>query len=173
MARRAIPIILTEPDQQELERWVNAHKTPQQVAQRCRIILATAKGQQDKEVARSMGINYKTVALWRQRFLSEGPDCLWEVAAGRGRKPRLTPDKIEEIIHATLQTTPSAATQWSCRTMAEKQGVSKATVNRIWHAATSNGSLQALAGPQILGETHRCRGPLSQSSRESTRALCG
>ena len=26
--------------------------------------------------------------LWRKRFLDEGSDCLWEVAAGRGRKPR-------------------------------------------------------------------------------------
>jgi transposase len=134
MARRATPIILTESDQQELERWVNAHKTPQQVAQRCRIVLGTAKGQQDKEIAKTMSINPKTVALWRQRFLREGPDCLWEVAPGRGRKPRFTADKIEEIIHTTLQTTPPAATQWSCRTMAEKQGVSKATVNRIWQS---------------------------------------
>jgi len=134
MPRRTTPVVLSESDQQELERWVNAHRTPQQVAQRCRIVLATAKGQQDKEIAKSMGINYKTVALWRQRFLREGPDCLWEVVTGRGRKPRLTPDKIEEIINATLQTTPTAATQWSCRTMAEKQGVSKATVNRIWQS---------------------------------------
>lgn len=134
MSRHAIPVVLSESDRQELERWVSAHKTPRQVAQRCRIVLAAAKEQQDKEIAGSMGINYKTVALWRQRFVSEGPDCLWEVATGRGRKPRLTTDKIEKIIDATLQTTPTAATQWSCRTMAEKQGVSKATVNRIWQS---------------------------------------
>lgn len=134
MPRHATPVVLSESDRQELERWVNAHKTPQQVAQRCRIVLATAKRQQDKEIAKDMGINYKTVALWRRRFLTEGPDCLWEVATGRGRKPQLTPDKIEEVINATLQTKPAAATQWSCRTMAEKQGVSKATVNRIWQS---------------------------------------
>jgi transposase len=134
MPRRTTPVVLSESDRQELERWVNAHRTPQQVAQRCRIVLATAKGQQDKEIAKGMGINYKTVALWRQRFQSEGPDCLWEVATGRGRKPRLTPEKIGKIIDATLQTKPAAATQWSCRTMAEMQGVSKATVNRIWQS---------------------------------------
>jgi transposase len=134
MARRAVQVVLSEPDRLELERWVSAHRTPQQVAQRCRIVLAAAKGQQDKDIAGSMGINHKTAALWRQRFLSEGPDCLWEVAAGRGRKPQLTADKIERIIDATLQTTPAAATHWSCRTMAEKQGVSKATVSRIWQS---------------------------------------
>ncbi len=58
----------------------------------------------------------------------------WEVAAGRGRKPQFTADKIEEVINATLQSKPAGATHWSCRTMAEEQGVSKATINRIWQS---------------------------------------
>jgi transposase len=129
-----MPVTLNEADQKELERWVSAHRTPQQVAQRCRIVLAAANGQPDKDIAVNMQINVKTVALWRQRFAGEGPDCLWEVAQGRGHKPRFTPDKIEGIINATLQTKPAGATHWSCRTMAEKYGVSKATVNRIWQS---------------------------------------
>jgi transposase len=132
MSRQAIQVTLNESDRHELEGWVGAHRTPQQVAQRCRIVIAAANGQQDKAIAKHLQINYKTAALWRQRFCNEGPDCLWEVASGRGRKPQLTSAKIEEIINATLQTKPKGATHWSCRTMAEKQGVSKATINRIW-----------------------------------------
>jgi transposase len=134
MPRHAIQVTLNEMDSQELKRWVGAHRTPQQVAQRCRIILAAAAGRQDKDIAKSMQINYKTVALWRQRFCSEGTDCLWEVATGRGRKPQLTTDKIEEVINATLQIKPEGATHWSCRTMAEEQGISKSTINRIWQS---------------------------------------
>ena len=134
MPRRAVSIILSESDSRELERWVNAHRTPQQVALRCRIILETAKGYRDKDIAKSMSINFKTVALWRQRFSKEGPDCLWEVAAGRGRKAKYTAEKVEEVISATLQTKPHGATHWSCRTMAEKHDISKATVNRIWQS---------------------------------------
>lgn len=134
MPRHAMQITVSEADHKELERWVSAHRTPQQVAQRCRIILEAAKGQQDKDIAAGMQINFKTVALWRQRFCSEGPDCLWEVAGGRGRKPQFTADKVEEIIKTTLQTNPKGATHWSCRTMAEQQGVSKATINRIWQS---------------------------------------
>jgi transposase len=125
---------MSEFDRQEMERWVSAHRTPQQVAQRCRIILAAAKGQQDKDIAENMQINVKTVALWRQRFCHKGPDCLWEVATGRGRKPQISAEKIGEIITATLQTRPPGTTHWSCRTMAEEQGVSKATINRIWQS---------------------------------------
>jgi transposase len=134
MPRQAAPIILSQTDQTELERWVAAHRTPQQVAQRCRIVLAAAAGQQDKAIAADLDINYKTVALWRQRFGREGIDGLWEVAQGRGRKPVYSVQKIKAIIDATLQTRPPGATQWSCRTMGQAQGVSKATVNRIWQS---------------------------------------
>lgn len=134
MPKHAIAVTIKESDRQELERWVSAHQTPQQVAQRCRIILAAAKGHQDKDIAQNLEINPKTVALWRQRFFKEGPECLWEVAAGRGRKPQFSADKVEAIINATLQTRPAGATHWSCRTMAEEQGVSKATISRIWQS---------------------------------------
>lgn len=75
---------LTETDRQELERWMAAHRTPQQVSQRCRIILAAAQGEQDR-IADDLDLNFKTAALWRKRFIREGSDGLWEVAAGRGR----------------------------------------------------------------------------------------
>jgi len=134
MARHALPVNLSETDRFELERWVAAHRTPQQVSQRCQIVLAAAQGQQDKLIAADLDINFKTAALWRKRFISEGPDCLWEVAEGRGRKSTLAQEDIERIIDATLQTKPIGATHWSCRTMAKAQGISKATVNRIWQS---------------------------------------
>ena len=54
MSRHAMLITLSESDRQELERWASAHRTPQQVAQRCRIVLAAANGQRDKDIAGSM-----------------------------------------------------------------------------------------------------------------------
>ena len=134
MPRVAAPICLATPDRLELERWVAAHGTPQQVTQRCRIILAAATGAQNQEVAQELEINPKTVALWRIRFCREGTDCLWAVAEGRGRKPLYDADKVAAIIEQTLQNRPTGATHWSCRTMAKVQGVSKATVNRIWQS---------------------------------------
>lgn len=134
VARIAEPICLGAVDRLELERWVAAHGTPQQVTQRCRIILAAAEGQQDKDIAEDLQINFKTVALWRGRFRQEGVDCLWEVASGRGRKPTYPGAKVAAIIKSTLRSKPPGATHWSCRTMAKEHGVSKATVNRIWQS---------------------------------------
>jgi transposase len=132
--RIAEPICLTESDRLELQRWVVAHKTPQQVTQRCHIILAAAAGRGDKDIAEELEVNFKTVALWRSRFRNEGTDCLWEVALGRGRKPTHAEAKVAAIIQATLQSRPAGASHWSCRSMAKAHGVSKATVNRIWQS---------------------------------------
>jgi len=41
---------------------------------------------------------------------------------------------VEAIVNATLHTTPREATHWSSRTLARAQGVSEATVRRIWRA---------------------------------------
>jgi len=38
---------------------------PQQVALRCRIVLAAAEGESDNAIAQRLQINRKTVALWR------------------------------------------------------------------------------------------------------------
>src|SRR5271167_4107633 len=121
MSRQAAPVMLNETDRQELAQWVRPHRTPQQVAQRCRIVLAAAQGRQDKVIAADLEINYKTVALWRRRFCQEGADSLWEVAEGRGRKPVYGQKKIKAIIDATLQTRPKGATHWSCRTLSRAQ----------------------------------------------------
>lgn len=129
---RAIKLNTTE--EEEINRWLNAHGTPQQVALRGRIVLAAAQGQSDNAVARDLEINRKTVGLWRARFAQEGIDSLWEVAPGRGRKSTFGAQKIKAIVDATLQTKPKGMTQWSCRLMAKQQKVSKSTVSNIWRS---------------------------------------
>lgn len=119
---------------EEIERWLNAHGTPQQVCLRSRIVLAAADGQADSAIARQLEINRKTVTLWRTRFSEDGIETLWEVAPGRGRKPSYSSKKIKTIVNATLQTKPKGMTHWSCRTMAEQHGVSKSTINNIWRS---------------------------------------
>ena len=109
MPRVARLISLNPEDRLELERWVDAHGTPQQVTQRCRIVLAASAGHQDKDVADTLQINFKTVALWRGRFLKEGVESLWEVASGRGRKPTYPITKVAAVIENTLQSRPAGA----------------------------------------------------------------
>jgi transposase len=125
---------LSPVERAQLQQWAAAHGTPQQVALRCRIVLASAEGQSDVAIAEQLAVNRKTVMLWRRRFREGRLDGLWEVAPGRGRKPRYDLDKIAAIVDATLQSKPEGMTHWSCRTLARSQGVSKSTVNNIWQA---------------------------------------
>src|SRR5258708_6621473 len=130
-----LPVIqLSTRDREEIGRWLTSHGTPQQVALRRRTVLAAAAGRSDSAVGQELEINRKTVMLWRRRFAQEGIDSLWEVAPGRGRRPAFGPDKIEAIVHATLQAKPKGMTQWSCRLMAKNQNVSKSTVSNIWRS---------------------------------------
>lgn len=123
---------LREADAEQLRQWVSAFGTPQQVALRSRIVLAAAAGQSDNAIAGGLAVNRKTVRLWRERFAEQGLDSVWEVAPGRGRKPSYGPNKIAAIVAATLDSKPRGMTQWSCRQLAEAQGVSKSTIHNIW-----------------------------------------
>src|SRR5271155_2402238 len=134
MPRCAPLVSLSIGDQEDIQGWLMAHGTPQQVALRSRIVLAAAEGHSDSAIARQLQVNRHTVILWRQRFLQEGKESLWEVAPGRGRKPTYGPEKIRAVVDATLQTKPKGMTQWSCRLMAKTQGLSKSTVSNIWRS---------------------------------------
>jgi transposase len=132
MPRTSLPIALSATDQARLGQWEAAHATPQQVALRCRIVLAAASGLENRAIGERLGISRHTVELWRQRVREQGIEQVWEIGAGRGRKPRYDQAKRDAIIKATLQTKPKAMTHWSCRLMAQAQEVSPSTVNRLW-----------------------------------------
>ena len=101
---------------------------------RCRIVALCASGESDVAIGKQMSVNRKTVALWRNRFLEQGLDGLWEIAPGRGRKPTFGFDKVSAIVDATLRSKPVGQTHWSCREMAKSQSASKSTVHNIWNA---------------------------------------
>ncbi len=132
MPKVARAVVLPEADRDEMQKWLRASSTPQQVALRARIVLMAAEGKQDLEIASELEVNRHTAALWRKRFLSEGLHVVWEIHPGRGRKPTYDENKVAAIIEATLQTKPKGSTHWSCRSMARAQQVSASTVNRVW-----------------------------------------
>lgn len=134
MPRPTTRVILSEAQRKQLQQWLAALGTPQQVALRCRIILSAADGKSEALIAAENHINRKTVRLWRERFNNQGSKTLWEIAPGRGRKATYDAERIKAVINATLQSKPRGSTQWSCRTMAEAQRISKSTVNNIWQS---------------------------------------
>ena len=127
-------LAMTDEQRRTLEAWVAARTSPQRIVLRSRIVLLAAEGMSNRKIASELKASRPTVIVWRERFAQGGPVALQEDASGRGRKPRIGAKKIKEIVGATLHTKPEAATHWSVRTMAAAQGVSPATVQRIWDA---------------------------------------
>ena len=132
MSRKSVPVVLTEAELLRLDEWIRAGSTPQQVVLRARIIREVAGGQTDKATASALGIRRETAALWRRRVREQGIGCVWEIAAGRGRKPLYEAARVGQWIEATTQSKPAGSTHWSTRTMARTQGVSKNTIHRAW-----------------------------------------
>lgn len=132
MPRTAPPVNFSPDQQAQLQEWEAAHSTPQQVALRCRLVLGAAAGLADIEIATACGVNRHSAALWRKRARDQGIGAVWEIAAGRGRKPHYDLAQRDAMIKATLHTKPAGMTHWSCRLMAKTQGVSKNTVQRLW-----------------------------------------
>lgn len=84
------------------------------------------KGLANTTIVKDLDIGISTVRAYRARFNKEGLNDFGKVEKGRGPK-----SKIEEIIKLTQESTLEGQDHWSCRTMAQKVGVSKDTVQRI------------------------------------------
>src|SRR5258707_9576696 len=86
MPRPTPVLVLSEHQQKQIEQWLAALGTPQQVALRGRIVLAAGHGKSEAAIAAEMDINRKTVRLWRERFFAPRLSGLLENAPGRGRQ---------------------------------------------------------------------------------------
>mgnify|MGYP001563242827 CR=1 FL=1 len=125
-------VILSPEEEAIINRWTHGKSLPLRLVQRARIIRFTADGVFNHDIALKVGVSRPTVQLWRDRFLALRLNGLKKDAPRPGRLPKVSSRKVVSIVNATLHTTPSDATHWSTRSMAKAQGVSNATVCRIW-----------------------------------------
>ena len=66
MPNRGVAIELEPADRMQLETWQSSHGTPQQVALRCRIILAALAGEDNVSIAEAAG--YDSDAAFGRAF---------------------------------------------------------------------------------------------------------
>jgi transposase len=134
MFKPARPLHLDSNQQKRLQSLVRSGKTSQKIVRRASIILAAAAGTPNHAIAQELHTSRPTVLRWRARFRRFGVPGLLKDATRAGRKPALSAARIQEIVEATLHTTPPQATHWSVRTMAKAHRLSRMTIQRIWHA---------------------------------------
>ena len=102
------------------------------MAFRANLILLAATGVSSRGVARALRTTLVTVLFWRRRFQQGGLTALTATAPGRGPRRRITARKVRQIVQATLRTQPPKGKRWTIESMARAQGVSPATVQRVW-----------------------------------------
>lgn len=115
-----------------LHKLISGRNTAQKVVMRAKIVLARQAGHSKVKISKDLKVSRPTIDVWLKRYKQQGIAGLLKDATRPGRKPRIDAVKEKQIVEATLHTTPKGATHWSNRTMAEQQGVSKMTIQRIW-----------------------------------------
>lgn len=132
---RIAPYLTLDADQRSrLEAIVRSRKLPARLVERSRIVLLAAAGKQNKQIAAKLNMTPEKAARWRKRYLELGLAGLEKDAPRPGRKPKISAQRVRELIRKTTRQTPPNATHWSTRSMAAAMGISAASVRRIWHA---------------------------------------
>jgi hypothetical protein len=131
--RSKTELTLTEEERVQLAGWSRRAKSSQALALRSKIVLACAKGTDNKDVAAQLNCAVATVGKWRRRFVAERLDGLVDEPRP-GRPATISVEAVEAVVVATLEETPKNATHWSRASMAKRSGLSRTTIGRIWKA---------------------------------------
>jgi transposase len=129
----APPLTVLEEERGELERMARSTTASPRLVAQARALLLASDGVANNEIARRMGVSSNSVREWRRRYQSAGLESVGVIARGRGRRPWLPEGTVAEIVRVTMREAPvGTSTRWTTRSLAERVGVGKDTVARVW-----------------------------------------
>lgn len=131
--RPRAPIVLSPQEAAELSVIASSRSLPCGLVTRARIVLMSAEGLSNRDIAAKLDYSTQSVALWRKRYRERGMAGLHdELRSGRPRS--IGDEQVAALVRKTLQTKPQGRTHWSVRSMAKETALSAPTVHRIWNA---------------------------------------
>lgn len=130
--RVAPKIDLSKSDRSTLEGIARAGLTPRRLVERCQVVLLADEGFDDQEIGALLAISRQKAGRWRGRFLKLGLGGLEKDRPGRGRKKRISPEVVAEVVRRTTEPPLARQTHWSTRTLAAEMKLGATTVRSIW-----------------------------------------
>lgn len=128
-------LALRATDRARLTVLAKSPSLPYRVVVQARAVLYAAEGASAEEIARRCDTSTNTIRRWVRRFTQDGVDGIGKVSDGRGRPSEVSPERVQAIVEDTLGIPPPDGTpRWSSRAMAERHGVSKDYVLKVWRS---------------------------------------
>ena len=130
MGRVAKSIELSPQEREELEAIVSSGTYEARLFQRAKIVLLCSEGIAINKIAEKLDIRPNTVIVWRDRYLEEGVDGLYD--RGRPGKPVTYGGAFRNDVLQLLETPPpDGLASWDGPTIAAHLKVSKDAVWRL------------------------------------------
>ena len=96
MRTRSVTVVVTPRQRRILEPLARARSAPQQLVERCRIVLMSAEGRENADQAEALGVNRQRVRRWRHRWARAQEALLAAEAEGAKDKD------LEELVAAVF-----------------------------------------------------------------------
>ena len=131
MGRPTFRITLSATERAQLQALTASRTLPAGLVRRARVVLLSADGVTNQEIAARVDLTPAMITHWRRRWRDHGLAGLYD--APRSGRPRThDDDAVAALLNTVLQQKPTAATQWSVRSAAEATGIAKSTVQRYF-----------------------------------------
>jgi hypothetical protein len=169
MGRPKAALVLSPEHREQLEALGSSRSLPAGLVSRARIVLLSATGKTNLQIARQLGLANATVGKWRRRFLEQDVSGLHgELRPGRPRP--ISDERVAQLVRKTLDTKPKDGTHWSIRqidapdTTIEINGAPH--LAGFWFGTAPTAALQALERSIFCREsTGYCRAVLASTGK--------
>jgi putative transposase len=122
---------LNDDEHEQLRSLALSRTLPNGLVSRAKLILWSAEGPSNTEIAKRLRCTKATVGKWRQRFIQYRLAGLYdELRPGRPRT--IEDEQVAKLLKRTLSRKPAGGTHWTIRSAAKDSGISKSTVHRLF-----------------------------------------
>src|ERR1019366_5160459 len=126
---RTFEITLTETERTALADLAGSRSLPAGLVRRARVILLSADGEANRDIATAVDLSGTMVGHWRRRYRDLGLAGLYDAPRAGGPPPCDHYD-VARLLRTVLPANPADGTHCSMHSAAVKTGILRSTVQR-------------------------------------------